>query len=175
MEATDNRARQQGAQNPNPTDRPTFADLAPMFADAAQGYGVMHHDNGTMDDEETANDLLERVGVLAEELALSDISATQLCALVEIVNEYALTANEMARQGKANNAAAALRQIITTWGLLKDYRPELWQFSNATAKYSQEIREAERRRIARQTNRPGVIHFTEADAQNPETLNTPER
>lgn len=191
METTDSRARQQGAQNPgttNPTDRPTFADLMPMMADAAQGYAVMHHDNGTMDDEETANDLLERVGVLAEELALSDISATQLCDLMEVVNEYAVTAHDIARQGKANNAAAALRQIITTWGLMKDYRPELWQFSNATAQYSKAIRAANRQRAAaplnaetataQPTRRTGVIHFTEADAKATDTTttqNTPER
>lgn len=131
---------------PNPTDRPTLADLAPMLADAAQEYGTRRHDNGTLNDEETANDLLTSLGDLAEELAISNISVNYLCALMEIVNEYAVTAQTIERQGRANNAAAGLQQVVKFWGLIKDYSPYLWPFANAVQAYDKAQCEANRRR-----------------------------
>lgn len=143
--------RQQGAAlNPtapaqgakNPTDRPTFADLAPMLADAAQEYGTRRHDGGSLNDEETATELITTLGGLAEELAITDISAKYISALMAVVNEYAMTASAGLQQERANNAAAALRQIVELWGLIKDYRPYLWQFTNAAARYGRELNAA---------------------------------
>ena len=123
---------------PNLTNRPTFADLAPMLADAAQEYGTRRHDGGSLNDEATAEELTEQIGEFTEELALTDISVNHLCALMKVVSEYAVTAHKIERQEIANNAAAGLRQIVQLWGLIKDYRPYLWQFSSAITRYERE-------------------------------------
>lgn len=126
----------------NTINRPTLADFGAMLADSAQHYGTIRHDAGTLNYEETANDVLERLGDLAEELALSDISANRISALMEVVNEYAIAAHTIDRQETARKAAAALRQIITLWGMCKDYRPEMWIMANSAAHYLAAMREA---------------------------------
>lgn len=123
----------------NPTNRPTLADFGTMLADAVQDFGVIHHDKGRMDDEATSNEIIGRIGDLAEELVLSNISTTEITALFESVNYYTLTARDNRQREQANKAAEAFQRIISLWGLLKDYNSELWQFANASANYIKDV------------------------------------
>lgn len=135
--ATQTATEQQGAQSrPNQTDRPTLAGFGAMLANAAQDFGTIRHNNGEMDVEATAKDVIERISDLAGELLFFDISAPQICALMEIVNNYAVTVPDTYRRNKAKQAAEALCRVVTIWGLLKDYKPELYHLDMAFANYA---------------------------------------
>lgn len=157
---------------PNPTNRPTIADFALMLADAAQGWGTIIHDNGTMNDEDTANEVISRLGDFAEELAITDLSANRLCALMEAANAYAANARTAQQQKTATAAAHALQAVVTLWGLIKDYRPELWQLAAASKNYDDAIMAA--RRHEWEADAAGT---DEAETHEPETAtdNTPEQ
>lgn len=127
----------------NTANRPTLADFGAMLADAVRDFGVMHLENGTMDEVATANEILERMGDLAEELAINNLSTTGIIALFDAVKHYTLSARDEMSRITADHAAKALIAVLTVWGLLKDYNSELWQFSKASANYIEAIRKQE--------------------------------
>lgn len=171
-------------------NRPNLADFGVLLADAAQEQNISTAKNGALLNEETANSLLSTLGVLAGDLAASHLAAADLCALMDVVNEYAVTACTMERQHKANAAHKALTEIITVWGLIKDYRPELWILYRAAANYDDAVfaakqkaaatdkaKAAELADLGRNAGQLGaVITFTEANAaatDEPETATVP--
>ena len=123
---------------PNPTNRPTFADLAQMLADEAQEYGTRRHDGGSLNDEETAAELISILGGLTEDLADFDLSERQINALMDVTVQLNRHAQTDEQQKTAAAAYEAIKRIMYLWGVIREYRPNLWQFTNAAARYERE-------------------------------------
>lgn len=111
----------------NSTDtRSKFADFGELLVRAARDYGLIFND-GTMDEEATANFILERIHELADELTAWDIHESGIRSLVDAVtSSKPKTRYENGRLVADESAMIALKQVLTIWGLLKDYRTELW-------------------------------------------------
>lgn len=143
-------------------DRPTLEDFGVMLADAAQRQYTTNAKDGALLNEKTCNSLLSDLGGFADDLAASHLADADLCALMDVVNEYAVKACEIRRQEKANRAHNALTEIITVWGLIKDHRPELWIFSNAAANYDDAIFTASRAQYRREQEAKATAKADEA-------------
>lgn len=185
METTDSRARQQGAQNPNPTDRPTMADFTAHLAEAVRDYGTVTNRNGFMLDDETATQTLCSLADLADLAAY--VNPRHLAALMAVVNQYAVTAAHIDTQGKANAAHAALSGLLMEHLTLTNLRQQLDAIGAASARWQHKADEYHRAEYAQmmeakhaeedtpRTHTPQVIRFTDEDAQNPDTATPAQR
>lgn len=122
--------KQQGAAlGTAPTTEPTAADFNRYLAEAVQQWGTVAV-NGVMDYEETVTTTLATVGDLGDYLP---ISANRLADLMDVVNEYAVTACSMERQGKANRAHETLTRLISLYLNVTERRQELCSLARAAA------------------------------------------
>lgn len=123
---------------------PNIADFGDMLANAAQCYDTVSSDNDQMDAGATADSVLDTLAGLTEELSASYLDAADLCALMRIVTEYALTSTAKDKHETTTRASKALSELVKIWSLVKDYRPTLWHFTNAANEYSRKQNEARR-------------------------------
>lgn len=174
---------------PNPVAAPTMADFTVFLADAMQQWGTVTTKGGYMLCDETAIAVLEALGNFADFMR---ISANSLADLMDVVNEYAVTACTMERQGKANRAHDALTRLISLYIDATDAQQALYALENAAGRFAEAKNAytlAEYRREQEAKAKAGaVITFTEQDAaatdapegaetHKPETMtdNTPKR
>lgn len=116
-----------------PTTAPTMADFTHFLADAVRQYGTLADDNGAMCDDETAAATLSALGGLADH---APISSDLLADLMEVVNDYSVTACTMARQGRANRAHGALTRLIALYLDVLERWPELCALRQACDDYN---------------------------------------
>lgn len=123
-----------GANQPNPVAAPTMADFNVFLADAMQQYGTATYANGDMNDDETAATTLSTIADLAD---FMPISTNRLADLMDVVNEYAVTACTMERQGKANRAHDTLTRLISLYMNVTEMRQELQSLNAAAFRFGE--------------------------------------
>lgn len=181
--------KQQGAAlGTASTTKPTAADFNRYLAEAVQQCGTVTL-NGVIDYDETVTTTLATVGGLGDYMP---ISANRLADLMDVVNEYAVTACTMDRQGKANRAHETLTRLISLYLNVTERRQELFSLASAASQFDADMtaytlaqyhreqeakatakadeaaelrRRAELADLKRKAGKLGaVITFTEADA-----------
>lgn len=116
---------------------PTAEDFNRYIADAMQQWGTVTTDNGFMLDDETVTNTLATVGDLGDYMP---ISANRLADLMDVMNEYAVTACTMERQGKANRAHETLTRLISLYLNVTARRQELCSLATAAARFDADCR-----------------------------------
>lgn len=158
---------------PNPVNAPTVEDFAVFLADAAQQWGTVTTKGGYMLYDETAIAVLEALGNFADFMRISNNS---LADLMDVVNEYAVTACTMERQGKANRAHDALTRLISLYMDATDAQQALYALGNAVGRFAEakntytlaEYRRAQEATDAAATDTPegAKTHETETASDN---------
>lgn len=169
---------------PNPINRPTLADFGVMLADKAREYGIICAPDNSMNDSETADNVITTLAGITEDLAGFYINHDYLNALMDVVNYYAVAADMWDKKEKAERAHKALAAFIGLYNLITNYRPELWQYTNAANEYaraqcSARADENHRKEEAKATDEPETATAPKegAETHKPETMtdNTPKR
>lgn len=128
--------KQQGAAlGTASTTEPTAADFNRYLAEAVQQWGTVTL-NGVIDYDETVITTLATVGDLGDYMP---ISANRLADLMDVVNEYAVTACTMDRQGKANRAHETLTRLISLYLNVTERRQELFSLASAASQFEADM------------------------------------
>lgn len=127
---------------PNPIGHPTFADFGLMLADEMQDYGVVTFPDGLMNDEATANGIIERLASFCDCLNDEYTQQSDFNALLDVIHAYTLKASTEKEAETANKAHRAAQIALNISRLTEAYSGEINAVVWAYNKYDKAQRAA---------------------------------
>lgn len=121
--------------------RPSLADFGEMLAESVLTYEQVKHPDGSINRADVAQNALYRVGMLAGQLADTNISIDGLRAVMEVI-DGAIETTSPGRLERARQARASLIDLITLAMHVIECRAELWQFAEASENYDKALTDA---------------------------------
>lgn len=115
----------QGEMRPNPTNRPTFADFGLMLADTIRDFCTVTHDDGRMNDEKTANEVIGRLASFLDCLNDEYTQQSDFNALLDVIHAYTLKATTEKEAETANKALRATKSALNISRLTEVFRSEI--------------------------------------------------